>query len=144
MSKLLLIFVTRLKLGSLALPVSGSFRFLTLVSLSQIMLSDASKLASMLYLFIYLIEMFICNTVKPLLRGNPVERPTPLERSTVYEKLRTNVLNSTRDERPPLFKGHISGEKEMAFKRGSTVYCGVVAYPWEEWEAFMVSGPLPI
>ena len=56
------------------------------------------------------------NTVEPLLRGHPDERPPPLERPLDYVNL--NVLISTPDERPPLLKDHFSGAKEVASQEG--------------------------
>ena len=57
MSKLHLFLVTYLGLHSLALPVFGSFRYLTLASdedsLSEIALSDASKIASTYFSLFY-------------------------------------------------------------------------------------------
>ena len=58
------------------------------------------------------------NTVEPLLRGHPDERPTPLERSLDNVNLNINVLISTPDERPPLLKGHISGAKGVTSQEG--------------------------
>ena len=77
------------------------------------------------------ILLFFCNclnmiwfpqyTVEPHLRGHPDKRPTPLNRPLDYINLNTNVLMSTTEERPPLLKGHTSGEKGWPHKRGSTV-----------------------
>ena len=60
----------------------------------------------------------IINTMEPLLRGHPDERPTPLERPLDNVNLNINVLISTPDERPPLLKGHISGAKGVASQEG--------------------------
>ena len=57
-------------------------------------------------------------TVEPLLRGHPDERPPPLERPLDNVNSNINVLISTLDERPPLFKGHFSGEKGVASQEG--------------------------
>ena len=54
------------------------------------------------------------NTMEPLLRGQPDERPLPLERPLDNINLNINVLISTPDERPPLLKGHFSGDKGEA------------------------------
>ena len=62
------------------------------------------------------------NKVEPLLRGQPDERPPPLERPLDNVNLNMNVLISTPDERPPILKGHFSAEKGWPHKRGSTVY----------------------
>ena len=69
------------------------------------------------------------NTMEPPLRGQPDERPLPLERPLDNINLNINVLISTPDERPPLLKGHFSGDKGEAsqegfqpHERGSTVY----------------------
>ena len=40
--------------------------------------------------------------MKPLFRGHPDDRPTPLERPLDNENLNINVLISTPDERPTL------------------------------------------
>ena len=58
------------------------------------------------------------NTVEPLLRGHPDERPPPLERPPDNVNLNINVLISTPDERPPLLKGHFSGAKGVASQEG--------------------------
>ena len=63
----------------------------------------------------------ISSKVESLLRGHPDERPPPLERPLDNVNLNINVLISTPDERPPLLKGHFSGEKGWPHKRGSTV-----------------------
>ena len=57
-------------------------------------------------------------TVEPLLRDHPDERPTPQERPLHTVNLNINVLISTPDERPPLLKGHFSGEKGVASQEG--------------------------
>ena len=59
-----------------------------------------------------------CNTVKPLLRGHPDERPAPLERPLDNVNLNINVLISTPEERPPLLKGHFSDAKGVASQDG--------------------------
>ena len=56
-------------------------------------------------------DNIILSTVEPLLRGHTDERSAPLERSLDNVNLNINVLNSTTDERPPFFKGHISDAK---------------------------------
>ena len=63
---------------------------------------------------------YLCflNTVGPLLRGHPDERPLPLERPLDKENLNINVLISTPDERPPLLKGHFSDAKGVASQEG--------------------------
>ena len=61
------------------------------------------------------------NTVKPLLRGHPDERPPPLERPLDNVNLKINVLISTPDETPPLLKGHFSDEKGVTSQEG--FYC---------------------
>ena len=61
------------------------------------------------------------DTVESLLGSNPDERPTPLKRAYDDVNLNINVLISTPVERPPLLKGHFSGAKGVAHKRGSTV-----------------------
>ena len=61
---------------------------------------------------------FIMNTVKPLLRGHPDERPPPLERPLDNVILNINVLTSTPGERPPLLKGHFSDAKGAASQEG--------------------------
>ena len=66
-------------------------------------------------------------TVKPLLRGHPDERPTPLERPLDNVNLNMNVLISTPDERPPLFKGHFSVAKGVASQEG--FHCSSMALP---------------
>ena len=58
------------------------------------------------------------NTVEPLLRGHPDERPSPLERPLDNVNLNINVLIFTPDERPPLLKGHLSGAKGVASQEG--------------------------
>ena len=63
------------------------------------------------------------NTVEPLLRGHPDERPTPLERPLDNVNLNIKVLISTPDERPPLLKGHISGAKRVASQEGFHCIC---------------------
>ena len=60
----------------------------------------------------------IANTVEPLLRGHPDERPLPLERPLNKENLNINVLISTPDERPPLLKGDFSYAKGVASQEG--------------------------
>ena len=57
-------------------------------------------------------------TVEPLLRGHPEVRPPPLERPLDNVNLNINVLISTSDERPPLLKGHFSGENGVAWQEG--------------------------
>ena len=66
-------------------------------------------------------------TVEPLLRGHPDERPTPLERPLDNVNLNMNVLISTPDKRPPLFKGHFSVAKGVASQEGS--HCSSMALP---------------
>ena len=56
--------------------------------------------------------------MKPLLRGHPNERPTPLERSLDNVNLNIYVLIYTPDEMPPLLKGHFSGAKGVASQEG--------------------------
>ena len=63
----------------------------------------------------------IDDTVEPLLRDHPDERPPPLERPLDNVNLNINVLISTPDERPPLLKGHFPVQKRWPHKRGSTV-----------------------
>ena len=58
------------------------------------------------------------NTLEPLLRGHPDERPSPLERPLDTVNLNINVLISTPDERPPLLKGHFSSSKGVASQEG--------------------------
>ena len=58
------------------------------------------------------------NTVEPLLRGHPDERPPPLERPLDDVNLNVNVLISTPDKRPPLLKGHFSDAKGVASQEG--------------------------
>ena len=58
------------------------------------------------------------NTVEPLLRGHPDERPPPLERPLDAVNLNLNVLISTPDERPSLLKDHFSGVEEVASQEG--------------------------
>ena len=58
------------------------------------------------------------NTVEPLLRGHPDERPTPLERPHDTVNLNINVLIFTPDKRPPLLKGHFSGANGVASQEG--------------------------
>ena len=60
----------------------------------------------------------ITNTVEPLLRGHPDERPPSLERPLDNVNLNLNVLISTPDERPPLLKGHFSDAKGVASQKG--------------------------
>ena len=60
--------------------------------------------------------------MEPLLKGHPYKSPIPLEGPLDTVNLYINVLISTPDERPSLFKGHFSGEKGWPHKRGSTVY----------------------
>ena len=60
----------------------------------------------------------VLDTVEPLLRGYPDEIPTPLERPLDNVNLNINVFISTPYERPPLLKGHFSGEKRMASQEG--------------------------
>ena len=57
-------------------------------------------------------------TVKPLLRGHPDERPSPLERPLDNVNLNINVLIFTPDERAPLLKGHFSDAKGVALQEG--------------------------
>ena len=59
---------------------------------------------------------YIMNTVEPLLRGHPFERPPPLERPLDYVNLDINVLISTPYERPPLLKGHFLVQKRWPHK----------------------------
>ena len=58
------------------------------------------------------------NTVEPLLRGHPDERPAPLERPLDNVNLNINVLIYTADERPPLLKGHFSDAKGVTSQEG--------------------------
>ena len=62
--------------------------------------------------------MTLGNTVEPLLRGHPFERPPPLERPFDIVNLKINVLILTPDERPPLLKGHFSCAKGVASQEG--------------------------
>ena len=62
--------------------------------------------------------IYVCNTVEPLLRGHPNERPTPLERPLDNVNLNINVLITTSDERPPLLKGHFSAAEGVASQEG--------------------------
>ena len=64
-----------------------------------------------------------CDTVEPLLRGHPYERPHPLERPIDNVNLKINVLISTPDARPPLLKGHFSDAKGMASQEGFHCIC---------------------
>ena len=57
------------------------------------------------------------NTVEPLLKGHPDERPPPLERPFDNVNLTLNVLIST-PERPPLLRGHFSDAKGVASQEG--------------------------
>ena len=57
-------------------------------------------------------------TVEPLLWGHPEERPAPLERPLYNVNLNIDVLIPTPDKKPPLFKGHFSGIKEVALQEG--------------------------
>ena len=63
------------------------------------------------------------NTVEPLLRGHPDERPPPLERPLDYVNLNINVLFSIPDERPSLLKGHFSGAKGVVSQEGFNCTC---------------------
>ena len=56
--------------------------------------------------------------MKPLTRGHPNERPTPLERALDNVNLNIYVLIYTPDERPSLLKGHFSGAKGVASQEG--------------------------
>ena len=58
------------------------------------------------------------NTVEPLLRGHPDERPPPLERPLDNVNFNISVLIFTPDERPPLLKGHFSYAKGVASQEG--------------------------
>ena len=58
------------------------------------------------------------NTVEPLLRVHPDQRPPPLERPLHNVNLNINVLISTPDERPPLLKGHFSDAKGVVSQEG--------------------------
>ena len=60
----------------------------------------------------------IIDTVELLLRSQPDERPTPLERPLDTVNLNINVLIYTPDEMPPLLKGHFSGAKGVALQEG--------------------------
>ena len=75
------------------------------------------KVLNTFSVFVYLLP----NTVEPLLRGHPFERPPPLERPLDNVNLNINVLISTPDERPPFLKGHFSDAKELASQDCSTV-----------------------
>ena len=75
----------------------------------EYMLLDLSN-SSLCFTFFY--------TVEPLLRGHPDERPPPLERPLDDVNLNINVLISTPDKRPPLFKGHFSDAKRVASQEG--------------------------
>ena len=66
------------------------------------------------------------NTVEPLLRGHPDERPPPLERPLDNVNLNINVIISTPDERPPLFKGHFLCAKGVASQEG--FHCNSLLY----------------
>ena len=67
------------------------------------------------------------DTVEPLLRGHPDERPPPLERPLDNVNLYINVLISTPDERPPLLKGHFSDAKGVASQEGFHCICDYAA-----------------
>ena len=56
--------------------------------------------------------------MKPLLKGHPDKRLSPLERSLDNVNLNINILISTPDERPPLLKGHYSDAKGVASQEG--------------------------
>ena len=64
------------------------------------------------------IYFYRVNTVEPLLRGHPDEKPAPLERPLDYVNLNINVLISTPDKRPPLLKGHFPDAKGVASQEG--------------------------
>ena len=61
-------------------------------------------------------------TVEPLLRGHPDDSPPSLERPLGNVNLNINVFISTPGERPPLLKGHFSGEKKGGLTRGVPLY----------------------
>ena len=56
--------------------------------------------------------------VEPLLRGHSDLRPTPQKRPPVDVNLNINVSISTPYERSPLWSGHISSAKGVAFQEG--------------------------
>ena len=67
---------------------------------------------------------------KFLYSGTPFERPpfreaTPLERPLEYVNPNIKVLINIPFERPPLLKGHFSGEKEVTSQKGS-ICIGIV------------------
>ena len=65
-----------------------------------------------------LVVQHFFNTVEPLLRGHPDQRPSPLERPLDTVNLNITVLISTPDERPSLLKDHFSESKGVASKEG--------------------------
>ena len=60
----------------------------------------------------------MANTVEPLLRGHPDDRPTPLERPLDNVNLNINILIYTPDEGTPLLKGYFSYAKGAASQEG--------------------------
>ena len=58
------------------------------------------------------------DTVEPLLRSHPDERPAPLERSLDNVNLNMNVFIYTLNKKPPLMKGHFSYAKGVASQEG--------------------------
>ena len=69
----------------------------------------------------------LCNTVEPLLRGHPDERPPPLEMPLNNVNLNINVLISTPGGRPPLLKGHFSEANRVASQEGFHCILGTIS-----------------
>ena len=65
-----------------------------------------------------LVVQHFFNTVKPLLRGHPDQRPPPLEMPLDTVNLNITVLISNPDERPSLLKDHFSESKGVASQEG--------------------------
>ena len=70
-------------------------------------------------------EFVFQGTVKPLLRGHPDERSTPMERPLDTVNLNINLSISTYEGRPPLLKDHFSGVKWVALQEG--FHCSIFA-----------------